>query len=757
MGFCFPFHKKKDHGSFVLKHIDESKDIPKEITMKIHVCGISQDDPRISNIFTSTINDIKDQSKGDFECHESQYYWIIKLYSKDLNSETFMEIADEIKKDRDTMKINIKQNTILYFEDNPEEYKQKNNLLKQIQDMGTIYKPRIIFVTKKKYEFDTQDNRFITNIIWNDNSAQGNNKLIQLITSTIWNIDCYFNERINEIVKYDLDESNDIMKKLKNSNRNDYTFNILLTGLSRAGKSSFINLMTGKLSALESNDKESVTSKLTEYFIYPHEKSNENNKDNKDYDLFSIQLIDSPGIVLNFNDESPNQQTVFNSIKDIIKDNSMNKIDIVLFFFREGNSLETSVTIFEKLNQYNPTVIFVINHSTEEEGQNVEISSTISFLKQNKFYNLAKEKNFILTNFKESTKIHFFGMKEIWKRIYEIMEGENPMFKELEDRMKDYSKNDLKGAREKMDKEQNYDNLKKMLWKNKIFQKFKEDKNILNKCFEMVEKLYKNMAYIESIGYNGKNDNYNDSFIYFAILIIEIGKRYGFSEFSISNKVVILIESFSDYKLKKSKKSKKEDLISKEEDEKNILRKNTLKIKEKKKSISDSIDNYIENEKYFKNIYNQLIEEKEMIANNFPKSDCIRTFSDACISFYVDELKHEYFMPIYYKYYQIYKNCFNYIDDLSNKEVWEKYEAEYINDGNNLDNIININKDNENNLIKIIDDDNDDNNNIIKQETISPENSLENNNKIINNDIITESKNEDEEKYIKMKTDKDTD
>lgn len=752
MGFCFPFkQRKKDHGSFVLKHIDESKDIPMEITMKIHVCGISQDDPRISNIFTSTINDIKDQSKGDFECHESQYYWIIKLYSKDLNTETFKEIADEIKKDRDTMKINIKQNTILYFEDNPEEYKQKNNLLKQIQDLGTVYKPRIIFVTKKKYKFDTQDNRFITNIIWNDNSDKGNNKLIQLITSTIWNIDCYFNERLNEIVKYDLDDSNDIMKKLKNSNRNDYTFNILLTGLSRAGKSSFINLMTGKLSALESNDKESVTSKLTEYFIYPPEKSNENNKD---YDLCSIQLIDSPGIVLNFNDDSPNRQTVFNSIKDTIKDNSMNKIDIVLFFFREGNTLETSDKILEQLNKYNCTVIFVINNSTEDEesGQNREISATMSFLRQNKFHNLLKKENFILTNFKESKKIKFFGMKEIWKRIYEIINEENPIFKKLEVPMEDYSKNYLKGTSEKMDKEEKYDNLKNQLWKNKIFQKFKEDINIYNKCFEMVQKLYKNIFYIQSIGYNGKNDNYNDSFIYFAILVIEIGKRYGFNEFAISNKVRSLIDSFSGYNLKKSKKSKKEDLINKEEDETNISKINKLKIEEKKKSISESIDNYIENEKYFKNIYNELIEEKEMIVQHFPKSDCIRTFADACISFYVDELKQEYFMPIYYKYYQIYKNCFNYIDDLSKKEIWEKYEVEYINDESTIDNIIN----NEN-IIKLIDDDNDINNTNCIQETISPENNLENNNKIINNDIITDSKNEDEEKYIKITNDQDDD
>ena len=132
---CVPSKKSKNRENnsdvLVLKLVNDQKVIPKDITLKIHACGISKDDPIISKIFYNTINDIKDQSKGDLECHERELYWIVKLYSKELNELTFDEICNEIKKDRDTLDINIKQNTILYFENNPDTSEEKDKFLKK--------------------------------------------------------------------------------------------------------------------------------------------------------------------------------------------------------------------------------------------------------------------------------------------------------------------------------------------------------------------------------------------------------------------------------------------------------------------------------------------------------------------------------------------------------------------------------------------------------------------------------------------------
>ena len=184
------------------------------------------------------------------------------------------------------------------------------------------------------------------------------NILINKIFSAIWNIDCYFKERLNEIINFDIDNLNNIFKGIENTS-SSHSINIFLTGLSRAGKSSFINLITGKLCALESTDKESLTSKLTEYLITHDDNDDDKSKDNN----FYIKLTDSPGMVFNFNKEFKNKTIVIDAIKKAFEDNSIDKIDIVLFFFTEGSSLENTIDILKILNEKEFIVLFIINRS----------------------------------------------------------------------------------------------------------------------------------------------------------------------------------------------------------------------------------------------------------------------------------------------------------------------------------------------------------------------------------------------------------
>ena len=415
MGIFSCFSKHENKNGFVLK-IQNNKEItPDYITLKIHVCGFENKDKNLSNIFSNKINDIENKDKGDLgnlELHQSVLYWIIKLYSKELNEDTFNNICNEIKNDRDNSEKNIKQNTILYFEDNPNESKKKDIFLKLIEELGYIYRPRIIFITKQKSDFHFKDNRFITNIIWKDESEEGKKVLFDQIITTIWNIDCYFNERFNEIINFKLETASSVnlFKGLEN-HASDYSLNIFLTGLSRGGKSSFINLIKGKLSALESNDKESVTSKLTEYIITPPEKENEDKKDKKEDEQFSIKLIDSPGMVFDFNGQFKNKDTVLISMKEAFSNNSIDKLDIVLFFYNEGNSLENAKDILKILNDNGLNVLFIINRSVdnEEYGKNKEIAATISFLKKNGLTKLINKENFIPCNLKAANHLNFMA------------------------------------------------------------------------------------------------------------------------------------------------------------------------------------------------------------------------------------------------------------------------------------------------------------------------------------------------------------
>ena len=746
-------NKGNNNDFLVLKFVNDQKTIPKDITLKIHACGISRDDPRISNIFSDTINDIKDQSKGDLECHERELYWIIKLYNKELNEYTFDQICEEIKKDRDTLDINIKQNTILYFEDNEDESEKKDTFLSKIEEMGLIYRPRMIFITKKKYKFKMKDNRYITNIIWNDYSDEGNIKLINQICSTIWNIDCYFNEKLNEMINFDLDESRKLFKGIEN-NISNYTFNILLTGLSRAGKSTFINLMTGKLSALESNDKESVTSKLTEYFIYPDEELK-----NEEENYYSIKLIDSPGIVYNFSNEVKNQQNVFGPLKKALEDKSINKIDLVLFFFREGNPLENTLEFLKLLNREDLTVLFIINNSVEieENGENREISATISYFNQNNLNFLAIKENFIPSNFKSSKKIKFFGMNEIWKRISDILQKENPLFNNdiLEKGMKNY----LTKIEEKMEFEMDLGNKKDIeknklkdeiynnLNKNKIFTKINKD-NINKKCYDMTQECYNTIINLSNIS---KEKDFKS--LYLAILIIEIGKRNGYTKETINNKFDNLKKELQEFNMnyiekkdnnkksnkiknKKENKKKKNEIKNEEEEEQKEemrISENSIKNLEKKKESICKRLNKLQNDdkfiKFFSDEFKNHSDEYDIILQ---KENYIEIFANEIKKFFEKELKNEDYIPFYFKYYNIYKNCFNYIHELSQRTNWENYEAEYINDGTNIYNEIIINEGNinDNNIKEII----------INEGNINDNNLSENNiNENINENNINEN------------------
>ena len=106
------------------------------------------------------------------------------------------------------------------------------------------------------------------------------------IISSLWKLFCYFGEKGNEIFR---DMSVNISKGFENDN-SFYSMNILLTGMSTSGKSSFVNLMSGKLVALEKKDYESSSVKTSEYYIYIKDENNEHGV---------IKLIDTSGICEN--------------------------------------------------------------------------------------------------------------------------------------------------------------------------------------------------------------------------------------------------------------------------------------------------------------------------------------------------------------------------------------------------------------------------------------------------------------------------
>ena len=260
-----------------------------------------------------------------------------------------------------------------------------------------VYLPRFIFVTQNEGKYNFNKKMFITNII---DSRSTSEEIVCNIKSEIWEIDCYYNERGNENCKF---LPNNILKNIEVS---DLSINLLLVGISRAGKSCFINIVNNSLLALENCEKSSITSKISEYQIFGESKTEK--------DGF-IKIIDTPGFNYETNKKTDekkitNLEQINQGILDLINEHknksSFDNIHFGLFFFLEQTPFQGTQKVLEMFMNENYPVIFIINKSTNEDdnGKSSDIKSTIKFLKEKGLNKLAITENIICCNIINSTR-----------------------------------------------------------------------------------------------------------------------------------------------------------------------------------------------------------------------------------------------------------------------------------------------------------------------------------------------------------------
>ena len=159
-----------------------------QILIKIHICG-KIDDLKIENIFPELCNQkLNGILIGDRQWKTDQFIWVAKIY-KDNNIEL---IFKEIQNDSDLNK--IKKHVILSFGDEDNE-----KLFDKLLDIGMVYLPRFIFITKNEGNYKLKKKMFISNIIY---TGLTDKEIVSNITSELWEIDCYYNERGNTTCKY---------------------------------------------------------------------------------------------------------------------------------------------------------------------------------------------------------------------------------------------------------------------------------------------------------------------------------------------------------------------------------------------------------------------------------------------------------------------------------------------------------------------------------------------------------------------------
>lgn len=335
--------------------------------LNIYVIEAQKKNSLLEKIFPKLITEEEKFIQREFK--QKEFHWKAKIYKSEKSLKLIYDTLQANKTDRN--------NIILYFNSELE-----NKIINFIRKCEKIYRPFLIFVSDKNhYNLHLIDNRLLTFILGDGEEDIINSKIV----SVLWEKDCYFNERGN--VPCSFTPANILFKPYNISNA---CLNFILAGESRAGKSTFINILAKKFIALESCDNESVTTKINEYVV------------KSDLPEFNgeIKLYDTPGLIIK-NNKIQNEELVFSQIKNIFKnaEDSKDEIHFIYFFIKPKGNLENSVNLLKYLveikKKYEVPIIFIINgdlNTMDAGSHDISIGSLKKFLSKYEYkkYELSK-------------------------------------------------------------------------------------------------------------------------------------------------------------------------------------------------------------------------------------------------------------------------------------------------------------------------------------------------------------------------------
>ena len=346
----------------------------KDPSMNVIICGVNGINQHLTELlFPNKINDTQRTIKKE------DIYFSAKLFPGTADN-NLNQIRQYINQNIQNNKKGqyISKDVILVYphRDRPigENIDTWRRIAAEINQLPEVRLPFIIFLTHGTYE-ETRE------LIFNDNGdifntfkdkrkislikieKEGVNNIQEIghlnsqkILSLLWEINQILNQKPFKPSK--VYEANLFRME---ENEPPTSVKILMSGFSRKGKSTFINLIFDKIVSLESPSIKSVTSETIE-FIYrdPEENLNEVNFRG------GIKIYDIPGLLEGTDTNMKNVKTeIEKSLENEKK--SLDVINYIVFILGVQPNFEGQEQLFQLLNNSRIKVIFIINDTPGEK------------------------------------------------------------------------------------------------------------------------------------------------------------------------------------------------------------------------------------------------------------------------------------------------------------------------------------------------------------------------------------------------------
>ena len=644
--------------------------------LKIYLCGSGKGiDYLLNNIFKECITDQFLKEKADWEFKTKQFHWILTDHSSNkLTDDICKIITQEIKVERNSdLKENkiINQQVIICF--------GEQNLKILCKYFKEIREPRIIAVTESQCEINI-DKRYVTNII---TEGMNEEEVSSFIISSLWELDCYYNGKGNLICRY---TPENIFSGLEKDN-SLFSLNILLLGKSRTGKSTLINLIAGKMIALESDNNTSITKKILEYHIYRNDDKNGHS---------AIKFIDTPGIIPYKKDQEYLSEK--NKIEYMIRNNKNQKnlekkIHFILFLLMKDDLSIEGVEEFLKLvlKESNCPVFFIINKGDNDD----DIEEIKDNLNETLGEDLLEEDQFINANLKKGCIQNIYGISEIFKKISNYIKDKKILDENLKSKMdnllqkfrmveencsiislKEEDKSKITNLKEKIQFNQKMEEIKKICNSNDYFSSIdinsiiENGKNNAQNCKEVIISLSNLQGILPRI-----SQTLPLLSIFQGYMIKLIKDGFGLNNDSLKYGIKLLNNDFDsileENKNKNINEIKKDKKILDEGDLNDIFNEIEKKLKDylncsNKKLIFKLAD--------FLNNLGELTKENQIKMNSNFNEEFTDMIEYYCVLFFEKEIIESEGLSFMVNYYDKLKLLLEDIDYYSQKDDWGTYE-----------------------------------------------------------------------------------